>query len=328
MTVSYMPRQEGRCEAVLELKFHNHKRKADFVIRRTLSGWAKRPNNELGRHQNGFARALRSRPINRQGIHSSVSTDDEEEGEELSDIGISVSGEEGVDVGIVERRRPNGPFATATALLAIKLAAGSPAVTFLRERVSTSDGCDPGCVRQFHNIFGTHRCCSFVATFEGDSRIIQPGTENTVRIIFSPKYDGLFEAELKLVFYDVRLLSHFVVRRRLQGIAGSIEDHRVFESLDQEDNKEPRENHRYIPPQTVIPLLQPDQRRKSRKLPDYNLPPVVEEIVNRVTAVHPFEKKAKRLLSDLRPKNLTDYTYAKYFEALLNIEDGQQQCVS
>jgi hypothetical protein len=141
-----MPRQEGRCEAVLELKFHNHERKADFVIRRTLSGWAKRPANELGRQQNGFARAPRSRPINRRGVQSSVSTDDEDEGEELLDSGISVSDEEGLDVGIVERRRPNGPFATATASLTIKLAAEFPAVTFLEEKVRTSDGSDPGCV--------------------------------------------------------------------------------------------------------------------------------------------------------------------------------------
>ena len=44
---------------------------------------------------------------------------------------------------------------------------------------------------------------------------------------FSPKYDRLFETELKLVFYDVWLSSRFVVRRRLQGIVGSIEDERV-----------------------------------------------------------------------------------------------------
>jgi len=146
VTVSFLPRQEGRCEAALELNFHDHRRKTNFVIRRTLSGWAKRPTNGLGRQQNGFARAPRSRPINRRGVHSSVSTDDEEEGEELSDNRIFVSDEEGLDVGIVERRRLNGPFATATASLTIKLAAGFPAVTFLEERIRTSDGCDPGCV--------------------------------------------------------------------------------------------------------------------------------------------------------------------------------------
>lgn len=141
-----MPRQEGRCEAVLELKFRDHKRKKDFLIRRTLRGWAKRPANEQGRQRTGFAGTLRSQPPNRQGVHSSVSTDDEEEGEEFSDTGIFVSNEEGLDVGIVERRRPNGPFSTATASFTIGLAAGFPAVTFLEERIRTSDGSDPGCV--------------------------------------------------------------------------------------------------------------------------------------------------------------------------------------
>ena len=179
----------------------------------------------------------------------------------------------------------------------------------------------------FTTIFSIYSCLSFVATFEGDTRTIQPGTESTVCIIFSPKYDGLFEAELKLVFYDVRLSSRFVVRRRLRGIAGSIEDHRLFESLDQDDN-EPPENHRYIPPRTVISLLQPHRRRNSRKLPDYDPPLIVQEVVNRVTAVHPYEEEAKRLLSNLRPRHLSDDTYAKYFEALLNVEDGKQQYVS
>lgn len=152
VTVSFMPQQEGRCEAVLELMFHDHKRKTDFVIRRTLSGWAKQPTNELGRQQNGSARTLRSRPINRRGFHSSVSTDDEEEGELLGH-GISVSDDEGLDVGIVERRRPNGPFATTTVSLTIKLAAGFPAVTFLEDRVRTSDGSDPGCVLTVLQLF-------------------------------------------------------------------------------------------------------------------------------------------------------------------------------
>jgi hypothetical protein len=180
---------------------------------------------------------------------------------------------------------------------------------------------------RFTPIFGIYSCLSFVATFGGDSRTIQPGTESIVCVIFSPKYDGLFEAELKLVFYDVRLSSRFVARRRLQGIAGSIEDHKLFEILDEEGDKEPPENHRYIPPQTVITLFQPNRRGKSRKLPDYNLPSMVQEIVNRVTG-RPFEEMAVRLLSALRPQKLSDETYTKYFEALLNVEDGQQQCAS
>jgi hypothetical protein len=154
VTVSFMPRREGLCEATLELKFHDHKRKVDFVIRRTLSGWAKRPTNGQGRHQIGSARALQSRPINGWGAdHSSVSTDDEEEEGELSDTGISVSDDKGLDFHIVERRRLNGPFATETSSLTIKVANGFPAMIFLEERVRTSDGGDSACVETVSRLF-------------------------------------------------------------------------------------------------------------------------------------------------------------------------------
>ena len=43
VTVSFTPQREGLCEAVLELTFCDHKQKADFVIKRTLSGRAKQP---------------------------------------------------------------------------------------------------------------------------------------------------------------------------------------------------------------------------------------------------------------------------------------------
>jgi hypothetical protein len=150
-----------------------------------------------------------------------------------------------------------------------------------------------------------------------------------VCVLFSPRFEGLFEAELKLVFYDERQSSRFVVRRRLQGIAGTIEDHRLFESLDQENDRQPRNDYRYVPPQTVIPLLQPDGRRHSRRLlPNYDVPPIVQEAVDSSTAEHPYEKKAWNLVSTLRPRGLNEDTYAQYFQALLNVEDGQQQCVS
>ena len=182
--------------------------------------------------------------------------------------------------------------------------------------------------RLFPTVFSILNCRSFVATFEGDSRTIRPGTESTVCVIFSPKFEGLFEAELKLVFYDVRRLSRFVIRRRLQGIAGSIEDHNLFESLDQESETGRAIDYRYVPPQTVISLLQPDGRRRSRKLPEYDVYPMVQQAVNTSTVEHPYDEKAWGLVSALRPRRLTEDTYAQYFRALLNVEDGQQQCVT
>jgi len=57
--------------------------------------------------------------------------------------GISVSHEDGLDFGIVERKRPNGPFATPSRLLIIEHAYDYPAVAFLKEKTGTSDGSDP-----------------------------------------------------------------------------------------------------------------------------------------------------------------------------------------
>jgi hypothetical protein len=89
----------------------------------------------------------------RRGDRSNFSSDDDEEvGEELLDTGISVSNEE-LNFGIVERRPPNGPFATSTSSLTIKLADGFTAVNFLEERIRTSDGSDSACVKTVSHLF-------------------------------------------------------------------------------------------------------------------------------------------------------------------------------
>jgi hypothetical protein len=137
----------------------------------------------------------------------------------------------------------------------------------------------------------------------------------------------LFEAELKLVFYDARLSYRFAVRRKLQGIAGSIQDHNIFASLDQEYDQGPSEDYRYVPPQEVVRLFPHDGRRRSRRLPDYDVPPIVQEAVDNSNAEIPYDDKASDLVAALRPRSLTEDTYVQYFRALLNIEDGQQQCV-
>ena len=175
-------------------------------------------------------------------------------------------------------------------------------------------------------IFSSKHCCpSFVATFDGDSHTIRPGTESTVRIMFNPKFDGLFKATLELVFYDGQRSARFVVRRSLLGIAGSIEDHKHFESLDQDEDKESTKEPGYVPPQRVIRLLQPVGRHKSRKFPEYEVPPLVREAVEKSTVNRPYDKNASDLIAELRPNELTMDTYAQYFTALLNVEDGHQQ---
>ena len=168
-----------------------------------------------------------------------------------------------------------------------------------------------------------HRCTRFEAVFEGDSIDIHPGTESIVRVIFSPNFEGLFKATLELVFYHNQLSAWFVVRRMLEGTAGSLEDHKHLDSLGQEDDKTSRE----VSLQKIILLFPRDQRRKSRYFPDYEVPPMVQQAVDNSTATCPYDKNAPDLVSALRPDNLNMNTYAHYFAALLSVEDGHQQYV-
>jgi len=113
------------------------------VIKRTLCGRAKQPACVHGLLQlEYYAPNTASQPVddlvdNRTGIPAD---------QELSDnvgTGISVSHIDGLEFGVVERKRPNGPFATPSSLLTIKYKDDFPAVTFEKGRIKTSDGSDP-----------------------------------------------------------------------------------------------------------------------------------------------------------------------------------------
>jgi len=170
-----------------------------------------------------------------------------------------------------------------------------------------------------------HRCSRFVAVYEGDSPNIRPGAESTVRVIFSPKFEGLFKATLELVFYHSQRSAWFMVRRMLQGTAGSLEDHKHLESLGQVDDDKRNKRSQGTPPRRIILLFSRDQRRSSRYFPDYEVPRIVQQAVDNSTAERPYDESTSDLVSALRPVSLNISTYAHYFAALLSIEDGHQQ---
>jgi hypothetical protein len=188
-------------------------------------------------------------------------------------------------------------------------------------------GAIPSASFSFHSFVSIYRCLRFEAVFEGDSNI-RPGTQSTVRVIFSPKFEGAFEATLELVFYHSQLSAWFAVRRTLHGIAGSLEDYEHIESLGRGDDDEPTGNSGYVPSLEVILLFPPDQRRKSGYLPEYEVPSIIQEAVDSSIAKRPYDERAPELISTLRPDRLVmTGTYVHYFEALLCIEDGHQQYV-
>ena len=143
LSVSFTPRKGGLYGAVLQLTFHDHKRKADFVVERALTGWAERPPGGQGHNpEKEPALNMESLEINDEDYDRGELSVDEEEYLGSDGTGISVSHEDGLDFGIVERKRPNGPFATPSSLLTIELAAGFPSVTFVKEKTRTLDGSD------------------------------------------------------------------------------------------------------------------------------------------------------------------------------------------
>ena len=158
----------------------------------------------------------------------------------------------------------------------------------------------------------------------GDTHLIQPGTKSTVYIQFNPKFEGVFEATLELVFYDSQRLAQFVVSRGLHGIAGSLDDHKHFESRDQGPARRPQ-GGRQVPLRKEI-LLSSSRGRRSR-LPEYELPSIVQAAVDNATLKRPYDMKAPGLIAALSPPNLNMDTYAQYFKALVNVEDGHQQYV-
>jgi len=169
------------------------------------------------------------------------------------------------------------------------------------------------------------RCHSFNATFNG-SLTISPGT-TTMRIVqihFRPEFEGRFEATLQLIFSKSQDLGQFTVSRTLQAIAGSFEDHKKidFESLKLEGYIPYSGSGQQVPREKIIPLLS-----RTRTFPEYELLPLVQKAVDNATVTHPYNKMAPRLIAALKPGELTMYTYSKYFTALLNVEEGQQQYV-
>ena len=145
--VSFAPQREGLYNAILELSLCDHSRDVDFVVKRTLSGRAVQLAGGQGDKQNESEPNTGPQSIyDRADGPTRLPPFVEEELMDSDGTGISVSHAHGLDFGIVERKRPNGPFATPSSLLTIKHAEGFPPVTFVKEKTRRLDGSDPECV--------------------------------------------------------------------------------------------------------------------------------------------------------------------------------------
>ena len=143
VTVCFAPQREGRCEAVLELLFCDHKHRADFVIKRKLIGRAKQTQAAGGQRlfQLEYMPNTAPKPINDR-VDDDPRILVDEEFLDCDGTGTSISHADGLDFGIVERKRPNGPFLTPSSLLTIKHEDDFPAVKFIKGRTKAADGSD------------------------------------------------------------------------------------------------------------------------------------------------------------------------------------------
>jgi hypothetical protein len=83
---------------------------------------------------------------NQLASNPSLSSDEEGELLDITDTGISVSDEDGLDFGIIERTHSNGPFATQTSSLTIKNAEGFPSITLAQAIIRPLHGSGSGWV--------------------------------------------------------------------------------------------------------------------------------------------------------------------------------------
>ena len=135
--VSFQAPHAGTFRMSLEIVFSDNTRPSskEFVMLREL-----RARATPGRHV-GSAHLRGSPPgSNPVDDHAALYTEEEEEFPDNQGTGISVSDEDGVDLGVVGRNGLDGPFNTSSSSVAINHAEGFPTATFIEARIRSWDG--------------------------------------------------------------------------------------------------------------------------------------------------------------------------------------------
>jgi hypothetical protein len=139
--VSFQAPHAGTFCMCLQIEFQDNTRLSGrrFVALRELRGCATLP----GSHVEGAHPREPSPEGDGVEDHAPFFTEEEDMLPDSQGTGISVSDEDGVDFGIVEREGLNGSFPAPSFSITIKLAKGSPAVTFVEAKIRSLDGSDP-----------------------------------------------------------------------------------------------------------------------------------------------------------------------------------------
>ena len=138
--VSFQPPYAGTFCMSLRITFNDNTPLGGqvFTVSRELRGRATLPS-----HHVGSAHPRESLPrSNRVNDHAALSTEEEDVLLDSEGTGISVSDEDGVDLGIVKRNGLNGPFDTSSSSITISHTRSFPAVTFVEAKISSWEGSD------------------------------------------------------------------------------------------------------------------------------------------------------------------------------------------
>ena len=139
--VSFQPPYAGTFRMSLRIAFSDKTPPGgqEFAVSRELRGRATLRSRHVG-NAHPPESFPRSNQVNDSAALSAEEEDvllDSEEG-----TGISVSDEDGVDLGIVKRNGLNGPFDTSSSSITISHARSFPAVTFVGAKISSWEGSD------------------------------------------------------------------------------------------------------------------------------------------------------------------------------------------
>jgi hypothetical protein len=152
--VSFKAPRAGTFRGTLTITFRDKARRdekfTEFTVTRELRGRAILPGPASGQAKQPASRRgllleytpnTVSQPINDR-VDDDARILVDEEFLDCGGTGISVSHADGLDFGIVERKRPNEPFATPSSLLTVKHEDDFPAVKFIEGRTKATDGSD------------------------------------------------------------------------------------------------------------------------------------------------------------------------------------------
>lgn len=164
-------------------------------------------------------------------------------------------------------------------------------------------------------------CCRFSAALLGKAKSVIHGMPRTVWVTFHPSYEGQYEDTMELTFHKVmpgsRTAEQFVIARRIRAVVGSPEDHERLKPTAPYVRARPKAAHQK--PRRIIRFVRPPTWSYTKwkiSLPEFK---PLDDIVNAAFGHH-----AKAALRQYVPQ-LTLETYAKFFQALLWIEEEQMR---